>query len=92
MIFMFKFKNDLLPSLFNNYFSENRNYHRYPTRNALQLRIPKVKTKIANTFIKKSGVAVWNKMEADLFPFTTSSMGVFKTNLIKQLIANYKND
>ena len=91
MIFMYKYKNGLLPALLNDYFTENSSHHRYPTRNAQQLRIPKVKSKIANSFIKKSGVAMWNKLEERLVPFATSTMGVFKTNLIKFLISNYQD-
>jgi hypothetical protein len=43
LVFMFKYKNDLLPATFNNFYSENSQFHRYPTRGSTQLRIPMAK-------------------------------------------------
>ena len=86
---MFKFKKGLLPAFCNSYFSANSSHHRYPSRKAEQLRMPKVKTKIANSFIKKSGVILWNQLADKLEPISTSSIGVFKTKLIKLLINKY---
>ena len=39
-LFMFKFKNNLLPNIFDTFFSQNDRFHTYPTRNATQLRAP----------------------------------------------------
>jgi hypothetical protein len=89
MIFMFKFKKGLLPTLFDSYFSENASHHRYPTRRANQLRMPKVKSKIANSFIRKSGVTLWNTMAEKLEPIGNSSMAVFKKRLIIYLVGKY---
>ena len=58
--FMYGYKNNLLPPIFNNFFHRNQDFHNYPTRGSALLRAPKVKTKIAAAFIKKSGSTLWN--------------------------------
>ena len=60
LIFMYQFKNKLLPSPFDNFYSENQAFHCYPTRHATHLRVPLTRTKMADTFIKKTGVNLWN--------------------------------
>jgi hypothetical protein len=52
LIFVFKFKNGLLPATFNDFFTENREYYRYPTRGATNLKAPRAKSKIASTLLK----------------------------------------
>ena len=61
LIFMYKFKNNLLPEIFNTFYVENSSYHNYPTRHAKNLRNPRVRTKLATTFVKNIGVTIWNK-------------------------------
>ena len=60
LIFMYKFKNGLLPPILSTLFNENRAFHNYPTRQSHSLRIPLTRTKLAATFIKKTGVSIWN--------------------------------
>ena len=60
-IFMYKYNHSSRPSIFNDFFIENRNIHNYPTRNASNLRTPRVRTTLAERFIRKSGVNFWNK-------------------------------
>jgi hypothetical protein len=62
MIFMHKYKNDLLPSIFDDFYKKNSSFHAYPTRSANKLRGPKIKTKLATSFIKNSGVVLWNEL------------------------------
>ena len=65
-IFMYKFKNQLLPAIFNNFFNENREFHSYPTRGANKLRAPKLKSKVAQNFVKKTGADLWNLLEPSI--------------------------
>ena len=75
-MFMFKFKNSLLPQPFDDFFLENRNYHRYPTRTASNIRLPLVKTQIADKFIIKSGAQIWNTISNEID--TAQKIGPFK--------------
>jgi hypothetical protein len=85
--FMFKFKNDLLPDTFNDFYQENQVYHRYPTRGANQLRAPKIKTKIAEMFIKNSGAALWNIFSPQIN--IKDRIKPFKQEVITLLISRY---
>ena len=87
MIFMFKFKNGQLPSTFNNFYSENQVFHRYPTSGAKNLRTPRVRTKIATSFIKKTGVDLWNASSPKIS--NCHQIGVFKRELTTLLMENY---
>ena len=86
--FMYKFYNDSLPPIFNEFFTENRNIHNYPTRNAAKLRIPRVRTNLAERFIRKSGVKFWNDTRENLD--TNCSLSTFKKLLKKLLTRNYE--
>jgi hypothetical protein len=86
-IFMFKYTNSLLPPTFNNLFTRNRSFHRYPTRTANLLRIPLVKTKIADKFITKSGVKIWNDIP-ELIK-TTPKIGLLKRKFKEFLLSKY---
>jgi hypothetical protein len=61
MIFMHQYKNGLLPAIFDTFYQKNSSFHTYPTRNANKLRAPKIKSRIATTFIRNSGVTLWNE-------------------------------
>ena len=85
-IFMFRYSKSLLPIQFNSLFTCNREIHSYNTRNAGQLRTKKTKTKIADRFITKTGIAIWNWISSRLV--TNTSLNVFKKSLSKYLIDN----
>jgi hypothetical protein len=70
LIFIFKYRNGLLPNTFNNFYKDNRDYHRYPTRGATNLPTPRVYTKIATSFIKKTGVDLWNQYSPKISNWT----------------------
>ena len=86
-IFMFKFHKSLLPATFDNLFSQNRNFHSYPTRNSHLLRAPKVKTRLAENFVTKQGVLIWNEITTK-FEVNTS-LNIFKNNLKRYLFSSY---
>ena len=89
MIFMFKFKNSLLPTIFDDFYLENANFHRYPTRKANYLRSPKFRTNISKLFIKTSGARLWNEYSQLLSQVT--KIKPFKKELITLLIDKYGN-
>jgi hypothetical protein len=86
-IFMFKYKNGFLPSIFNNLFVQNLTIHNYPTRNSKKLRIPRMTTKIGDAFITKTGVHLWNKLPDSIT--TKKTLCPFKGSLIKHLLSTY---
>ena len=90
LIFMYQFKNKLLPSPFDNFYSENQAFHRYPTRQANHLRVPLTRTKMADSFIKKTGVNLWNSYSQQIS--NEIKIGVFKTQLITILISDYSEN
>ena len=55
-IFMHKYINDNLPSVFNEYFIKNSMIHERDTRNKEMLRIPLYKKSLGNLFIKNMGL------------------------------------
>jgi hypothetical protein len=62
-MFMYKYKNKLLPELFDDFFKCNNDTHQHNTRNANTLRTPLARTNLASKFIKQTGMAVWNHLE-----------------------------
>ena len=86
-IFMFKYNSKKLPGIFDDFFRENRTFHRYETRNATNLRIPRVKTTLADKFIRKTGVKFWNEIKENLD--TEVSLQTFKKLLKKYLVNKY---
>ena len=85
LIFMYQFKNKTLPPPFDNFYYENRAFHHYRTRQATQLRVPLTRTKMASSFIKKTGVSLWNSYSTKIS--SNLKIGVYKTELTKILIA-----
>jgi hypothetical protein len=86
-IFMYKYKRDKLPHIFNDVFIENCSIHSYSTRNANKLRIPRVRTTLADIFIRKTGVKLWNDITENID--TTLSIFSLKKLLKKFLTSKY---
>jgi hypothetical protein len=86
-IFMYKFKNSLLPTTFDRFYTTNQEHHRYPTRSATHLRPPLVKTKLGENFITKAGVTIWNEICANID--VNTKIGTFKSRLKKNLTKKY---
>lgn len=84
---MFKHRKGSLPNIFNDFFIENQEIHRYNTRNAQNLRIPRVRTTLADKFIRKTGVKFWNIIKDNLD--TEVSLMTFKNLLKKYLVEKY---
>ena len=87
LIYVYKYKNGLLPSPFDSFYITNSQIHGYPTRKAAQLRAPATKTKIATSFIKRTGVNIWNNFSTIITQHM--KIGAFKKAIIANLITKY---
>ena len=63
-IFMFKYKNSMLPRSFDGYFTTNQDIHSYNTRNKGDFNIPKRKRKLDSVFT--CGQKLWNDLSINL--------------------------
>ena len=89
LMFVYKYKNDQLPTVFRNFYTTNSEVHHYATRNANQFRMPTAKTKLAANFVKKTGVNIWNNQTVK--PDHKTSIGIFKRATIAALTQEYLN-
>jgi hypothetical protein len=87
LIFVYKYKNGLLPSPFDSFYTTNSQIHNYPTRHANQIRIPTAKTKMASTFVKKTGANIWNTLPNHIHH--NMKIGGLKKLVITHLISQY---
>ena len=58
-IFMHNFVNNKLPDVFSQFFNMAENIHTHQTRQRAEIRLPLVKSKVANAFICKMGPKIW---------------------------------
>ena len=86
-IFMYKYTNNLLPDRFHNYFYYNRDIHTHNTRSQDNIRQPKVKTKIAESFVTNMGPKLWNSLDENTKKIAT--IASFKKQLLNLIIAKY---
>jgi hypothetical protein len=84
-LLMFKYNHGLLPDIFTNFFSKNKDHHSHHTKNATKLRIPSSKTHVGSKFITNTGVGFWNHLENIIT--TNLQIGAFK-KLLKNVIIN----
>jgi hypothetical protein len=89
LLFVYKYKNNLLPPVFNSFYSTNSETHRYPTRHAgCFFCTPMAKSKTASTFVKKTGATIWNlnsnRIDQNI------KIGLFKKKVISILTLTYK--
>ena len=87
-VFMYKFHNNLLPSVFDPYFNSVRMLHNYNTRLSSKMTylIPQVRTNYGTFNIRFQGAKVWNDISDDikLLPWI-----IFKKNLKLFLLEKY---
>ena len=86
---MYKYKNNLLPNTFDEFYQINSVFHRYPTRKANQFRGPKLKTKMAQLFIRNSGVTIWNNYENQID--INKSISCFKKDITSIFLSQYSD-
>jgi hypothetical protein len=87
LIWMYNYKNNILPPTFKYFYQENSSIHSYPTRQAHQLRLPQTRTNLAQTFIRSKGVQIWNEFADGLDYQITKN--AFKTTIRLKLISKY---
>jgi hypothetical protein len=87
LLFMYKFKNGFLPSIFNDFFHKNQEFHNYPTRRAHHLRTPKTRLKLASSFIKHNGVILFHEIPPQITNLT--KIGLFKKEIKNILLTTY---
>ena len=87
-IFMYKYHNQLLPSVFNSFFTKVDQVHSYNTQHTSKLSyyLPKVRTNYWKFNIRFQGPMKWNSIDED---FKRSSLSLFKLKLKEHLTDNY---
>ena len=90
LIFMFQYKNKKLPSVFDNFFQTNADYHNRDTRSKDLLRIPKVACNTGERFVKKCGVKFWMELSGTMMVDTT--LCVFKKGILKMFTTDYLSE
>ena len=59
---MFKYVKSVLPPIFSNFFTYNRNIHSYPTRTRNNIHLNNPKTLIAHKSLRHHGPDIWNNL------------------------------
>ena len=87
-IFMHKYYNHLLPSVFECFFTEVKKIHSYNTRlsSKLSYSLPKVRTNYAIFNIRFQGAKVWNSLDEKV---KLLSLSLFKKSIIFDFIEKY---
>ena len=88
-IFMFKFHNQLLPSVFNSYFTSVENIHSYDTRATAKkcYYLPKARTNYGLFSVRYQGPKIWNMIEQQIK--LSSSIHQFKQKLKIEFFSTY---
>ena len=86
-IFMYKYSNNQLPSLFQNYFELNSNIHTYPTRRSSDFHLENPRTILAQKSVRHHGPDIWNTLPCSIRQCPTLSN--FKVLLKKHLLLTY---
>ena len=84
--FVYKHQNNLLPSIFEHYFTTIKAVHNHHTRSYNKLYIPNPINEISKKSIKYMGANVWNSLPKDVHS-QTSTLSTFKRKLKSHLIS-----
>ena len=89
-IFMYKYHNQLLPSVFNSFFTKISQIHTYNTCTRLGAKqsyyLPKARTNYGIFSIRFQGPSVWNSIDEDI---KLSSLSLFKKKMKQHFIKDY---
>ena len=87
-IFMYKYHNKLLPSVFISFFTRITWIHNYNTRLAAKQSyyLPKARTNYGIFNIRFQGPSVWNSIDEDI---KSSPLSLFKKKMKQHFIKNY---
>ena len=88
VVFMYKFHNRRLPSVFDTFFTQVNKRHNYNTRSASNTfyTLPKVRTNYGIFNIRFKGPKVWNSISENL---KTLSISNFKKSVKSDLVKDY---
>ena len=86
-IFMFKYINHQLPSLFDNYFKVNNSIHSHRTRQTVYLHTPFFRSKLGTEFIRCQGVRFWTNVLKNVT--WKGGIGGFKNQLKIHIMGRY---
>ena len=85
LLFVYKFKMSILPSVFTNFFTKTHDIHSYSTRQVDNFYPPRFKYDTTKSTVKYIGCVFWNSLD-----FKTKSMNAsvkcFKTHILKECI------
>ena len=85
-LFMYKYINGSLPSVFDNMFTINNQYHNYFTRQCGLFHMPYGKLHVRTQSIRFKGVAIWNELSTKVSK--NCSFNTFKINLKEHLLSS----
>ena len=87
-VFMYKFYNRHLPSVFDTFFTQVNKRHNYSTRSASKMfyTLPKVRTNYGKFNIRFKGPKVWNSISEN---YKTFSLSKFKESVKSDLFKDY---
>ena len=85
--FVYKQKNQILPEIFNNLFTENYEIHNHNTRQCGKLHVGHQKTKLESLKTKHQGTEIWNSIPSTIQNCTTTKS--FSKN-VKNLLLSYQ--
>ena len=85
---MYKLNNDMLPPIFQCYFSLNSDIHNYNTRASNKIHKPSIKTESFKRGIISSGEQLWNQLCNELKQAKSNS--TFSKLFKSQLLSKYK--
>ena len=83
-LFVYRYHNKLLPSLFDDYFIQGLNVHKHYTRTSCNYRAERARTNVKQFSIKCSGPQFWNSL-----PSTITNKLSVKINRFKIVLKNY---
>lgn len=83
-LFMYKFKCNNLPSIFDNWFVTSSNLHSYDTRNLWDYHLPLYRKESSKSSMKFSGAYMWNSLDVSL-KCSNSKISAYKKLLKKYL-------
>ena len=87
LVFMYKYKNNLLPQSFHNFFTLNSDIHSYPTRISSDFHLINPKLLIAHKSIRHHGPDLWNSLPESIK--SSNSIYSFKRLVKKMLLSEY---
>ena len=87
-IFMYKYRNQLFPSVFNSFFTKISQIHTYNTRLGAKQSyyLPKARTNYGIFNVRFQGPSVWNSIDEDI---KLSSLSLFKKKMKQHFIKDY---